>query len=193
MKKLIAVLLCICAAPAFAAEDFYALKARSIDGQDVTLSDYRGKVALVVNTASKCGFTPQYKQLEAVYEKYKDQGLVVLGFPSNDFHSQEPAPNGEIKKFCELNYGVKFPLFEKAPVTGDKTQPVFKFLKASAVGKADGEIGWNFTKFLVARDGRVAARFATKIKPDDAAVVAKLEELLKQKPVAKPAKKASGR
>lgn len=185
-------LIALLAAPARAAEDFYRLNARSIDGRDVALSAYRGQVALVVNTASKCGFTPQYKQLEALYEKYKDRGFVVLGFPSNDFHSQEPAANPEIKKFCELKYGVKFPLFEKAPVTGGATQPVFKFLKASEAGKADGEIGWNFTKFLIARDGRVAARFSTKIKPDDERVVAKIEELLKQRPPRK-ARPVNGR
>jgi glutathione peroxidase len=159
-------------------QSLYEMKARSIDGKPVSLSSYKGKVAIVANTASKCGFTPQYKQLQAVYEKYKDRGLVVLGFPSNDFLSQEPASDPEIKKFCELNYGVTFPLFAKDHVKGKETQPVFRYLKDSPVGKKDGEIGWNFTKFLVDQDGRVAARFATKVKPDAPEVTAKIEELL---------------
>jgi len=167
--------------PAIAAEpdSLYALKATSIEGKDVALSQYKGKVALVVNTASKCGFTPQYKGLQALYEKYSKDGLVVLGFPSNDFMHQEPGTNDEIVKFCQLHYGVTFPLFEKNPVKGDKTQPVFKFLKASEVGAKDGEIGWNFTKFLVDKNGRVAARYSSKVDPLSADVTAKIESLLK--------------
>jgi glutathione peroxidase len=181
MKALLPLLL---AAVSFAGSSepasLYKLKAKSIDGKPVALAKYRGKVALVVNTASKCGYTPQYKQLQALYDRYQKEGFVVLGFPSNDFHSQEPAENPEIKKFCEVNYGVSFPLFEKAPVTGAQTQPVFRFLKDSPVGSKDGEIGWNFTKFLVDKDGRVAARFPSKIKPDDPQVVSELERLLKK-------------
>lgn len=161
------------------ADSLYAMKARSIAGKAVPLSKFKGKVALVVNTASQCGFTPQYKGLQALYDRYSKQGLTVLGFPSNDFRNQEPGTDKDIQKFCELNYGVTFPLFKKDHVKGEQTQPVFRFLKASRVGRKDGEIGWNFTKFLVGRDGRVAARFATNVEPLSPEVTAKVEELLK--------------
>jgi glutathione peroxidase len=157
---------------------FHDLTAKSIDGKSVSLSRYKGKVALVVNTASKCGLTPQYKALQAIHDRYASRGFTVLGFPSNDFRSQEPASNAEIKKFCELNYGVNFPLFEKRPVTGPETQPVFKFLKQSPVGHAEGEITWNFAKFLVDRNGRVIARYSPKTAPDSPEISAKIEELL---------------
>jgi glutathione peroxidase len=160
-------------------DSLYAMKAKSLAGKTVKLSTFKGKVALVVNVASKCGFTPQYKGLEALYEKYSKDGFVVLGFPSNDFHSQEPGADADISKFCELNYGVKFPMFTKDHVTGEQTQPVYKFLKASPVGAKDGEIGWNFTKFLVGKDGRVAARFSSLTDPLSSKVTAKIEELLK--------------
>jgi glutathione peroxidase len=179
-----ALLLAALAVSSFAAQpqSFYDLTAKGNNGKTVALSQYKGKVALVANTASKCGFTPQYKQLQALYEKYKDRGLVVLGFPSNDFLHQEPGSDPEIKKFCEVNYGVTFPLFAKDHVKGERTQPVFKFLKASEAGSKDGEIGWNFTKFLVDKDGRVAARFSSRVKPDAPEVIEKLEALLAEKP-----------
>jgi glutathione peroxidase len=158
----------------------YEMKAKSIDGVDVDLAQYKGKVALVVNTASKCGYTPQYKPLQELYDKYSKEGFVVLGFPSNDFMWQEPGNNQEIKKFCLLHYGVTFPLFEKDHVKGRKKQPVYNFLTSSPVGKKDGDPGWNFTKFIVDKNGQVAARFATKIDPMDPQVTAKIEELLKQ-------------
>ena len=157
---------------------FYDLKARTILGKQISLSEYKGKVLLVVNTASRCGFTPQYKSLQTLYEKYKEKGFFVLGFPSNDFFRQEPGKNEEIKKFCELNYGVTFPLFEKGPVKGKATQPVFRFLKGTPVGGRDGEIGWNFTKFLIDREGRMAARFPTRVDPGSPEAVSKIEELL---------------
>ena len=159
-------------------EGLYALKAKTIDGQSISLAQYNGKVALVVNTASKCGFTPQYKALQALYDKYKDRGFVVLGFPSNDFLRQEPGTNAEINNFCSLRYGVSFPLFEKAPVKGKDTQPVFRYLKSTPIGGKGGEIGWNFTKFLIDQDGRVVARFGSMTKPDSAKVTAKIEALL---------------
>lgn len=157
----------------------HALKARSIAGKEVKLSRFKGKVVLIVNTASQCGYTPQYKGLQALHDKYEKSGFAVLGFPSNDFRGQEPGTNAEIKMFCELNYKVTFPLFEKGPVKGAETQPVFKFLKRSPAGGEDGEIGWNFTKFLVDKKGHAAARFSTKIDPLDPAVTAKIEELLR--------------
>ena len=162
-----------------APESLYSMEAHANNGKTVSLSRYKGKVALVVNTASRCGFTPQYKGLQALQDKYGKRGLIVLGFPSNDFHSQEPGTDKEIKNFCEINYGVTFPLFAKDHVTGKETQPVFKFLKASPAGGKDGEIGWNFTKFIVDKDGRVAARFPTKTDPSAPQVTAKIEELLR--------------
>ena len=166
------------AAPAAPPENFYALEARSNEAKPAPLSAYRDKVSLAVNTASKCGLTPQYKALQALHEKFGPKGFTVLAFPRNDFLGQEPGADPEIKKFCEVNYGVTFPLFAKNPVKGKKTQPIFKFLKDSPVGSKDGEIGWNFTKFLIARDGTVAARFGPRTKPDAPEVLAKIEDLL---------------
>ncbi len=158
----------------------YAMKAKSIDGADVDLAQYAGKVALVVNTASKCGYTPQYKPLQELYDRYSKQGFVILGFPSNDFLWQEPGSNNEIKKFCLLHYGVTFPLFAKDHVKGRHKQPVYSFLTSSPVGKKDGDPGWNFTKFIIDKNGQVAARFPTKVDPLDSRVTGKIEELLKQ-------------
>jgi glutathione peroxidase len=144
-----------------------------------SVSKYQGKVALVVNTASKCGFTPQYKDLEALYEKYQARGFVVLGFPSNDFGAQEPGNDAEIKKFCELNYHVKFPLFPKQPVTGTAKQPVYKYLTEQTGEGLTGEVKWNFEKFLVGKDGKVIARYNSKVTPQDPQVIEKIEALLK--------------
>lgn len=136
-------------------------------GESVSLEAYKGKVLLIVNTASKCGFTPQYKGLEALYKKYKDQGLEVLGFPCNQFGKQEPGSNAEISEFCELNFGVTFPLFSKVEVNGNNAHPLFKTLKQQAPGILGTQrIKWNFTKFLVGRDGKVEKRFAPTDKPE---------------------------
>lgn len=156
----------------------YDLTAKDISGQDIALSAYRGQVLLVANTASKCGFTPQYTGLEELYTKYKGQKFSVLGFPSNDFLSQEPGTNDEVKKFCTSKYGVDFPLFSKAEVTGDKKQPVYKFLTELAGDEFSGEIKWNFEKFLIDRKGNVRARFGSFTSPTSARLVKKLEELL---------------
>lgn len=137
---------------------------------------YRGQVLLVVNTASKCGFTPQYEGLEALHARYKDQGFAVLGFPSNDFMGQEPGSEKQIKEFCTLTYGVKFPMFEKVHVTGNEATPLYKALKA-ATGEAPG---WNFHKYLIDRNGAAVASFGSRTKPDDAAFVARLEALIAQ-------------
>lgn len=140
--------------------------ASTLSGEERSLADYEGKVVLVVNTASKCGFTPQYKGLEALYKKYKDRGLEVLGFPCNQFGKQEPGDSAEIDSFCELNFGVTFPLFAKVEVNGDNAHPLFRQLKHQAPGLLGTEsIKWNFTKFLVGRDGSVK-RFAPKDKPE---------------------------
>ncbi|MDF2548205.1 MAG: Peroxiredoxin [Anaerosolibacter sp.] len=163
----------------------------TIDGEKVSLSDFKGKVLIVVNTASKCGFTPQYKDLQKIYNKYKAQGLEILGFPCNQFAEQEPGNNSEIKEFCEINYGVTFPIFDKIDVKGPEAHPLFKYLiskapfegfdKQHAIGKilyamlsekfpADlvgDSVKWNFTKFLVNRDGEIVKRFEPTVDPLD--------------------------
>jgi glutathione peroxidase len=141
---------------------------------------YHGKVLLVVNTASKCGFTPQYDGLEALHRKYSAQGFAVLGFPSNDFRNQEPGSEKEIQEFCTLTYGVKFPMFEKVHVVGDEATPLYKELTA-ATGVAPG---WNFHKYLIGRDGKVLAQFPSKVKPDDPQLLRAVEEALKVPPPA---------
>ncbi len=136
---------------------------KSIDGKDVALSQYKGKTLLIVNTASECGFTPQYKGLEELYQAYKGKGLEVLAFPTNDFGAQEPGSNEEIKKFCELKYKTTFPLFGKITVKGDKAEPLYKFLTGQK--ENGGEVQWNFNKFLVAPDGKVVAHVTSKVEP----------------------------
>ena len=142
-------------------------QARTLDGEEKNLADFRGKVLLIVNTASKCGFTPQYQGLQKLYDNFADRGLEVLGFPCNQFGHQEPGGAGEIGAFCEKNYGVGFPMFDKIDVNGDDAHPLFRFLKTEAPGVLGTEaIKWNFTKFLVDRDGRVVRRYAPKDKPE---------------------------
>jgi glutathione peroxidase len=149
------------------AHDF---NATSLDGKAVPLKEFAGKVMLIVNTASKCGFTPQYEGLEALYQKYRDRGLVVLGFPCNQFGAQEPGSAAEIGSFCEKNYGVSFPMFEKIDVNGDATHPLYQWLKKSARGLLGSErIKWNFTKFLLDRQGNPIERYAPVKKPEDLA------------------------
>jgi glutathione peroxidase len=146
-------------------------------GQDKSLEDYRGSVVLIVNTASKCGFTPQFAGLEELYEKYKDQGFVILGFPCNQFGRQDPGSNDEIQEFCQLNYGVSFPMFGKIEVNGASADPLYKHLKKAAPGALGTErIKWNFTKFLVNRDGEVVGRYAPQTKPEE--LEADIEALL---------------
>jgi glutathione peroxidase len=141
---------------------FHDLTTNTIDGKPQALSAYKGKVLLVVNTASECGNTPQYGPLEQLYESYRDKGLVVLGFPSNDFGGQEPGTEAEIKKFCTLNYKVTFPMFAKVKTKGEGKSPVYQFLTAK-----HGEPKWNFHKYLVGKDGQVVRAFAAKVQPDD--------------------------
>ena len=155
----------------------YDLSVDDIHGKPVKLDRYKDKVMLVVNTASECGFTPQYKGLEALYEKYHGKGLEVLGFPCNQFGGQEPGGEKEIAQFCEINYGVTFPLFAKVDVNGDDASPLFKHLKSAAKGVLGSEgIKWNFTKFLVDREGKVVARFAPKDTPE--AITGDVEKVL---------------
>ena len=155
----------------------YDFKVDDIRGKPVPLERYRGKVVLIVNTASKCGFTPQYKGLEALYEKLHGKGLEILGFPCNQFGAQEPGSEDEIASFCELNYGVTFPMFAKVDVNGDKAAPLYQFLKKAKPGLLGSEaIKWNFTKFLVDRKGNVVERFAPNIEP--ASLAGDVEKLL---------------
>lgn len=155
----------------------YDFSATTISGKEVAIADFKDKVLLVVNTASKCGLTPQFKDLEALYEKYKDQGLMILGFPCNQFLSQDPASNEEISEFCQLNYGVSFPMFAKIDVNGDDAHPLFKHLKEAAPGLLGmNAVKWNFTKFLVDRKGNVIERYAPTTVPLD--IAKDIEKLL---------------
>lgn len=157
----------------------FDFQATSLDGKPVDLSQYRGKVLLVVNTASKCGFTPQYQGLEKLYRELHTRGLEVLGFPCNQFGAQEPGSEEEIGAFCEKNYGVSFPMFAKVDVNGDDAHPLWKHLKESAPGVLGTEaIKWNFTKFLVGRDGRVIHRYAPTTKPEE--IAGDIEKALQQ-------------
>lgn len=156
---------------------FYQLTATSLDGQLIPMADYAGKLVLIVNTASHCGFTPQYAGLEALYKKYADQGLVVLGFPCNQFGQQEPGSADDIAQTCHINYGVSFPMFEKVEVNGAAAHPVFCYLKDALPGVLGGRIKWNFTKFLIGRDGKPLKRFAPLTTPEkmEAAIKAALD------------------
>jgi len=158
------------------AKDIYDFRAKLIDGKEIPLSDFRGKVVLVVNTASKCGFTPQYASLEKLYERYKDRGFTILAFPSNDFKEQEPGSNEEIRKFCDLRFKVAFPLFEKIDVKGGKIHPLYAYLTRDTGFK--GDISWNFNKFLVDPKGNVLARFDSRKDPLSEDVTRLIEEVL---------------
>jgi glutathione peroxidase len=152
----------------------------SIDGHPSALSQYEGKVVMIVNVASYCGYTPQYAGLETLYEKYKDQGFVVLGFPANNFGEQEPDSNAEIKTFCTRKYNVSFPMFAKISVKGEDKHPLYRFLTDKAANPATGgEVQWNFTKFLVGKDGKVVARFEPGVTPESAEVASAVEKALK--------------
>lgn len=148
-------------------KSIYEFTAKSIEGTDVNFSDFKGKVLLIVNVASKCGFTSQYEGLEILYKKYKDMGLVILGFPCNQFGKQEPGSEEEIKNFCQTNYGVTFPMFAKIDVNGENAHPLYQFLKEQAPGiLSTKDIKWNFTKFLVDREGNVVTRYASATSPE---------------------------
>jgi glutathione peroxidase len=155
---------------------------KSLGGKEVDLSKYQGKVVLMVNVASKCGATPQYTPLQELHEKYKDQGLVVLGFPCNQFGAQEPGTATEIEEFCTENYGVTFDMFEKIDVNGEKAAPLYKYLTSKETNPdSPGKINWNFEKFLISRDGKIVNRFKTPISPDDPEVVKAIEAEIAKK------------
>lgn len=158
----------------FAASNIYDFTPKSIDGAPAPLSAYKGKATLIVNVASKCGYTPQYAGLESLYEKYKDKGLVLLGFPANNFGAQEPGSDAEIKTFCSTRYNVTFPMFSKISVAGSDKDPLYQYLTSSA-----GDVKWNFTKFLVGKDGKVIRKFDSAVAPDSAELVSAVEAALK--------------
>ena len=155
-------------------QNFYQFKAKSLQGSEISMEDYKGKAVLVVNTASKCGLTPQYEGLEALYRKYKDDGLVILGFPSNQFANQEPGDENSIAEGCLLNYGVTFPMFSKVDVNGESAHPIFKYLTGELKTFFGSRVKWNFTKFLIDRNGKPVKRFAPTKKPEA------MEESIKQ-------------
>lgn len=180
MKKILALLLLATLTSAAMTQNnlttFYSFKSKSLDGKEISMRTYEGKVVLIVNTASKCGFTPQYEGLEKLFDKYKDKGLVILGFPCNQFAGQEPGSAEEIAKFCSLKYNVTFPMFQKIEVNGAGADPLYKFLKDKLHGTMGNDIKWNFTKFLLDRKGKPIKRFAPTTKPEE--LIADIEKLL---------------
>ncbi len=168
--------------PQNSAKSIYDFEVLDIDGNKVSLSKFKGNVLLIVNVASKCGYTPQYEGLQAIYEKYKDRGFYVLGFPANNFNNQEPGTNEEIKEFCSTRYKVTFPMFAKISVKGEDQHPLYRFLTSKETNpEFAGEITWNFNKFLIDRNGKVVARFSSKDKPESDAVIQTIEKYLNQK------------
>ena len=179
--KILILALTLIGMNSFAAEksSLYSIDVTTIAGKKTNLQDYKNKVLLIVNTASGCGFTPQYLTLQALHEKYESKGLVVLGFPSNDFGKQEPGTDKEIRYFCESNYKVTFPMFTKASVKGDQIQPIFKWLIANSSNK--DAVAWNFEKFLVGKDGKVRQRFKSKVTPDSKEIADAVNSALAEK------------
>jgi glutathione peroxidase len=183
MKTTLALILALAAMNAFTAEpkpNLADIPLKDINGKDTSLKAYKGEVLLIVNVASKCGYTPQYKSLEATYRKYKDQGLVVLGFPCNQFGGQEPGSNEEIKAFCSANYDVTFPLFDKLDVKGAKQHPLYAALSGKD-SPFPGDVKWNFGKFLVSKDGKILKRWDSATKPDSKEVTEAIEAALAAK------------
>jgi len=161
--------------------DIYKIKITTITGEPASLADYKGKTILIVNTASKCGFTKQYDGLQKLYEKYKDQGFIILGFPANNFLHQEPGTNTEIESFCKLNYGVSFPMFEKIDVKGENICPLYEYLTSKTTNpEFGGKISWNFNKFLIAKDGTIVNRFGSMVKPESNKIKDAIEAELKK-------------
>jgi len=180
LSYLLAGLVCASALHAETMPKLREIPVKDINGKDTSLKAYEGKVLLVVNVASKCGYTPQYKSLEAIYQKYKDQGFTVLGFPCNDFGAQEPGSNEEIKEFCSAKYNVTFPLFDKIHVKGPEQHPLYTALSGKD-SPYPGPVKWNFGKFLIGRDGKILKRFDSAAKPDSAEVTQAIEAALAAK------------
>jgi glutathione peroxidase len=162
-----------------AGSGLYSFTLNSIDGKPAPLADYKGKVVLIVNVASQCGYTPQYSALESIYEKYKGQGFVILGFPANNFGAQEPGTNEEIKTFCSRKYNVTFPMYAKISVKGADQAPLYSYLTKETGAGISGDIKWNFTKFLIDRNGNVVQRFEPAVTPDSSDVTSAIEKQLK--------------
>jgi len=177
--SLIATAALMLAPAAYAGDSVHDYKVKDIQGKDVELADYKDKVLMIVNVASKCGATPQYADLVSLQETYADQGLVVLGFPANNFGGQEPGTNDEIMEFCKATYEVDFPMFAKVSVKGDDKAPLFEYLTSADNPDKEGDIGWNFEKFLVGKDGKLLRRFKTGTKPGDSDVTEAIEKALK--------------
>src|SRR5580765_2784207 len=171
--------LLIMATSLLAGSGVYSFTLNSIDGKPAPLADFKGKVILVVNVASRCGYTPQYSALESIYEKYKDRGFVILGFPANNFGAQEPGSNEEIKTFCSRKYSVTFPMYAKISVKGSDQAPLYAYLTKETGSGIAGDINWNFTKFLVDRNGKVVQRFEPAITPDSKEITTAIETQLK--------------
>jgi glutathione peroxidase len=163
----------------FSSDSFYGFTMKNIDGAEVTLDSYKGKVLLVVNTASKCGYTPQYEGLQTIYSQYKDQGFEILGFPANNFMGQEPGTDEQIKEFCTANYNVEFPMFSKVSVKGKDQNPLFTYLTNQENPDFKGDIKWNFEKFLISKDGKLLHRFRSGVKPTDKEMKSAIEAALK--------------
>ena len=178
-KYFLAGAILIMATSLFAGSNLYTFTLNSIDGKPAPLADYKGKVVLIVNVASQCGYTPQYSALEAIYEKYKDRGFVIVGFPANNFGAQEPGTNEEIKTFCSRKYNVTFPMYAKISVKGADQAPLYAYLTKETGNGIAGEIQWNFTKFLVDRNGNVVQRFEPAVTPDSTDVTTAIEKQLK--------------
>jgi glutathione peroxidase len=178
VRYLLAAVLLMAVASGSTAAGVYDFTLPSIDGKPMPLADFKGNVVLLVNVASRCGYTPQYSALEAVYEKYKDRGFVILGFPANNFGGQEPGTNEEIKTFCSRKYNVSFPMYAKVSVKGDDQTPLYQYLTQKTAPRLQGDIKWNFTKFLVDRNGNVEQRFEPAVTPDSPEVVSAIEKLL---------------
>lgn len=182
MFKMILLLSILLFSAVFASDStsIYDFQVNTIDGDSLTLKNFEGKVLLIVNVASKCGFTKQYEGLQKLYEQYKDQGLLVLGFPANNFLNQEPGTNQEIKTFCSTTFNVTFPMFEKISVKGDDIHPLYQFLTDKKTNpEFGGKISWNFNKFLINQQGEIVNRFKTRTKPSDEKVIHAIETLLK--------------
>jgi glutathione peroxidase len=159
-------------------DSFYSFTLKTIEGDEKSLETYKGKVVLIVNTASKCGYTPQYEGLQAIYEQYKDQGLVILGFPANNFMGQEPGTDEEILEFCTAKYDVNFPMFSKVSVKGDDQHPLFSYLTKAENPDFTGDIKWNFEKFLIGKDGKLLHRYRSGVKPESKEMKSAIEEAL---------------
>ena len=180
MKVIIFLAMLLMSFPAGNVSDsIYDFTVEDIDGKEVDLQTYKGKVVMIVNVASKCGYTPQYEGLQALYEEYEEDGLVILGFPANNFKGQEPGTNEDIKEFCTLTYGVEFPMFSKVSVTGEDQHQLFTYLTALENPDFKGDIKWNFEKFLIDRDGTLIRRFRSNVKPESKEISEALKAALK--------------